>query len=125
MGLSEDKLTGLLRIDRAAIPDRALAASSDKYDTTKASAAKQSPKVESLHFLESVRSSGQSLTKLWQNYFLEQRIFFGFLLAILSVACFVITRLFLRVSLTLGHGACHLAHALPMSSSPLLHLDII
>jgi hypothetical protein len=42
MGLSEDKLTGLLRIDRAAIPDRALAAS-DKYDTTKTIvAAKQS-----------------------------------------------------------------------------------
>jgi hypothetical protein len=41
MGLSQDRLTGLLRIDRSAIPDRALAAS-DKYDTTKAVAAKQS-----------------------------------------------------------------------------------
>ena len=41
MGLSVDRLTGLLRIDRSAIPDRALAAS-DKYDTTKTAAAKQS-----------------------------------------------------------------------------------
>jgi hypothetical protein len=41
MGLSVDRLTGLLRIDRYAIPDRALAAS-DKYDTTKTAAAKQS-----------------------------------------------------------------------------------
>jgi hypothetical protein len=40
-GLSQDRLTGLLRIDRAAVSDRALAAS-DKYDTTKAVAAKQS-----------------------------------------------------------------------------------
>ena len=41
MGLSVDRLTGLLRIDRSAIPDRALAAS-DKYNTTIAAAAKQS-----------------------------------------------------------------------------------
>ncbi len=41
MGLSVNRLTGLLCIDLYAIPDRALAAS-DKYGTTIAAAAKQS-----------------------------------------------------------------------------------
>ncbi len=82
------------------------------------------PKVKARHFLERVRSTGQSVNIVAKKLFFLQAALFVFLLDKCQLDLFEATTSFSRVTLTLALSVRHSAYAFPLFPYPLPRLHM-